>query len=142
MTLMGKKMSATAAVSGRFSTEGLAAMAGDDDNIEMAMAKALIEGTGKSGEALRAWDKIVSTPNEIKHAQERVQEQKAPAPVRNVVQADVSRADVKNLNAHIKEASIAVPRKTATSHRAVAVEQFDLFSLLGDDISQYSELPV
>lgn len=144
MTLMGKKMAATAAVSGRFSTEGLAAMAGDDDNIEMAMAKALIEGTGKSGEALRAWDKIVSAPQEIKHAEQPA----TPASSRN------GDSDVSKLNRLIATAvSSELPKKesvvrdlpASVSRRPLAVtpvEQFDLFSLLGDDISQYSELPV
>ncbi len=59
MELMAKKMSATSAVSGRFSTEGLAAMAGEDDSMEMAMAKALVEKTASTAGALRAWEKVI-----------------------------------------------------------------------------------
>jgi hypothetical protein len=60
MTLMGRKMAACQAVSGRFSMEGLSAMAGEDDGMEMAMAKALVEKTTGDGEALRAWAKITT----------------------------------------------------------------------------------
>lgn len=63
MMLMAKKTAATSAISGRFSTEGMEAMAAEDDGIEMAMAKALIEKTGKDGAALRAWEKIIAVPN-------------------------------------------------------------------------------
>ena len=62
MTLMGRKMAACAAVSGRFSMEGLAAMAGDDEGLEMAMARALVDKTAVAGEAIRAWERII-TPN-------------------------------------------------------------------------------
>lgn len=60
MTLMGRKMAACSAVSGRFSMEGLSAMAGEDDGMEMAMAKALVDKTTGDGEALRAWAKITT----------------------------------------------------------------------------------
>jgi hypothetical protein len=35
-------------------------MAGEDDGMEMAMAKALVEKTTGDGEALRAWAKITT----------------------------------------------------------------------------------
>ncbi len=141
MALMGKKMSATAAVSGRFSTEGLAAMAGDDDNIEMAMAKALIEGTGKNGEALRAWEKIVSAPKEIQYAAPQPQP-KNTAQVGDAVQKagfkNYTDKDVQPLNATIAKAAKRVPLEIPK--KVIPSEQFDLFSLL-DDVSAFSELP-
>jgi hypothetical protein len=42
MTLMGRKMAAAEALEGKFSAEGLAAMAGEDD-ATMALARALLE---------------------------------------------------------------------------------------------------
>lgn len=73
MTLMGKKMAACSAVSGRFSMEGLAALAGEDDGLEMAMAKSLVENTTGEGEALRAWAKI-TTPISYQTFDEKVEE--------------------------------------------------------------------
>lgn len=55
MTLIAKKLLAALALEGRFSTEGLAAMGGDD-NMEMAMAKALAERI--EDHSLRDWDRL------------------------------------------------------------------------------------
>lgn len=129
MTLMAKKMSATSAVSGRFSTEGLAAMAGEDDSIEMAMAKALVESTGRDGEALRAWEKIVALPTMA--PPKRIDE---AAEIAKAIQAMPSPATVTRPKPELPRPS---PPKIA---RFAAAEQFDLFSLL-EDPSAFSELP-
>ena len=47
MALMGKKLTAAQALEGTFSSEGLAAMAGEDANIEMALARSLVESHGR-----------------------------------------------------------------------------------------------
>jgi hypothetical protein len=70
---MGRKAAACAAVSGRFSTEGLNAMAGEDDGIEMAMAKSLVDRTTGDGEALRAWAKI-TTPISYQIYDEKIEQ--------------------------------------------------------------------
>jgi hypothetical protein len=54
MALMGKKMSAATALEGKFSTEGLVAMAGED-NAQMALARSLSE---RIEDAQRAWGKV------------------------------------------------------------------------------------
>jgi len=54
MALMGKKMSAATALEGKFSTEGLVAMAGED-NAQMALARSLSE---KIEDAQRTWSKV------------------------------------------------------------------------------------
>jgi len=59
MALMGKKMAAAQALEGNFSSEGLAAMAGDDSNIEMALAKSLADNIKEDG-GVRAWQKVTS----------------------------------------------------------------------------------
>lgn len=61
MVLMGQKVAASNAISGRFSSEGLTAMAGENDTMEMAMARALVEKTGDAdGEAVRAWSRLTT----------------------------------------------------------------------------------
>jgi hypothetical protein len=40
---MGKKLTAAQALEGKFSSEGLAAMAGEDANVEIALARSLVE---------------------------------------------------------------------------------------------------
>lgn len=57
MSLMGKKMLAAQAVSGKFSAEGLAAMAGDDSTLEMALAKSLADKIGED-DGTRCWKKV------------------------------------------------------------------------------------
>jgi hypothetical protein len=58
MALMGKKIAAAQALDGKFSSEGLAAMAGDDGgSMEMALAKSLAERIDE-GDARRAWAKV------------------------------------------------------------------------------------
>lgn len=60
MEIMGTKLSAAHAVEGKFSSEGLAAMAGDDGgSVEMALARSLEKRLDK-GDAQRAWSKVTS----------------------------------------------------------------------------------
>jgi hypothetical protein len=60
MELMGKKLTAAHAIEGKFSSEGLAAMAGDDGgSVEMALARSLEKRLDK-GDAQRAWAKVAS----------------------------------------------------------------------------------
>ena len=53
--LMGKKMAAAQAIDGRFSAEGLSAMA-EDEAIEMQLAKSLADGMAE--DASREWAKV------------------------------------------------------------------------------------
>jgi hypothetical protein len=53
MTLMGQKMSACQAIEGKFSSEGLIALAGEEGSLEMAMAAALVKKLPAN--ATRAW---------------------------------------------------------------------------------------
>jgi hypothetical protein len=58
MTLMGRKLEAAEALEGKFSTEGLAAMAGDDGgSVAMALAKSLAHKIN-DGDAQRVWSKV------------------------------------------------------------------------------------
>ncbi|OWK34120.1 Superfamily II DNA/RNA helicase [Fimbriiglobus ruber] len=43
IALMGKKLSAAQALEGKFSSEGLVAMAGEDSNMELALARSLVD---------------------------------------------------------------------------------------------------
>lgn len=54
LALMGKKLTAAQALEGKFSSEGLVAMAGEDANIEIALARSLVQRLDE-GEARRAW---------------------------------------------------------------------------------------
>jgi hypothetical protein len=54
MALVGKKMSAATALEGKFSTEGLVAIAGED-NAQMALARSLSE---KIEDAQRTWSRV------------------------------------------------------------------------------------
>lgn len=59
MTLMAKKLAAAEALEGKFSSEGLAALSGNDEgSMEMAMAKSLVENLDDYG-AAKHWSKIV-----------------------------------------------------------------------------------
>src|SRR5206468_6525521 len=59
MALMGKKLTAAQALEGRFSSEGLVAMAGEDSNVEIALARSLVERLDE-GDVRRVWNKVVS----------------------------------------------------------------------------------
>jgi hypothetical protein len=58
MALMGKKLTAAQALEGTFSSEGLAALAGEDANMEIALARSLV-GRMDEGDARRHWSKLV-----------------------------------------------------------------------------------
>jgi hypothetical protein len=64
MSLMSKKMAAAQALEGEFSTDGLAAMAGDD-NLQMSLAKNLSEGIDEA-DFQRHREKIKSGPKKRK----------------------------------------------------------------------------
>jgi hypothetical protein len=66
MALMGKKLTAAQALEGTFSSEGLVALAGEDANVEIALARSLVERMDE-GDARRMWGKVVnpSSPKTI-----------------------------------------------------------------------------
>lgn len=55
LALMGRKLTAAQALEGKFSTEGLAAMAGEDANIEIALARSLVNRMECENEVRRVW---------------------------------------------------------------------------------------
>ena len=57
MTLMGKKLAASEAIEGKFSSEGLASLVGDGDSVEMALARSLAEELDDL-DASREWKKV------------------------------------------------------------------------------------
>ncbi len=59
MGVMGRKLQAAQALEGKFSTEGLAAMAGDEGNVEMALAQSLAAKIDES-QGARAWKKVTA----------------------------------------------------------------------------------
>ncbi|MHB8974289.1 MAG: DEAD/DEAH box helicase family protein [Pirellulaceae bacterium] len=61
MTLMGRKLAAAEAVEGKFSTEGLAAMGGEDASMEIALAQSLVHQIDDMDPA-REWGKITKMP--------------------------------------------------------------------------------
>src|SRR5205085_6362342 len=61
MALMGKKLTAAQALEGTFSSEGLVAMAGEDANVELALARSLVERMDE-GDARRLWNKTTNLP--------------------------------------------------------------------------------
>jgi hypothetical protein len=58
MSLMGKKLSASQSMEGKFSMEGLAALAGDEGTIETAMARSLVTALGEDLDVGRAWKRV------------------------------------------------------------------------------------
>lgn len=62
VALMGKKLTAAQALEGKFSSEGLVAMAGEDANVEIALARSLVSRMDE-GDARRLWSKV-SNPGE------------------------------------------------------------------------------
>jgi len=73
MALMGRKLTAAQALEGVFSSEGLVAMAGEDANVEIALARSLVNRMDE-GDARRAWNKVVSLPRIAAHTEPAVQE--------------------------------------------------------------------
>ena len=59
MALMGKKLTAAQALEGRFSSEGLVALAGEDANVEIALARSLVERMDE-GDARRHWSRTLN----------------------------------------------------------------------------------
>jgi hypothetical protein len=59
MVLMGKKLTAAESLEGKFSSEGLVALAGEDANVELALARSLVERMDE-GDARRMWSKVVN----------------------------------------------------------------------------------
>ncbi len=57
IALMGKKLTAAQALEGKFSSEGLAAMAGEDANMEIALARNLVDRMDE-GDARRLWFRV------------------------------------------------------------------------------------
>ena len=57
IALMGKKLTAAQALEGKFSCEGLVAMAGEDANMEIALARSLVNQMDE-GDARRLWGKV------------------------------------------------------------------------------------
>lgn len=64
MTLMGKKLAASTAIEGKFSSEGLAAMAGDEGALEMALAKSLAEKLDDL-DVGRTWERLGASPKPL-----------------------------------------------------------------------------
>lgn len=58
MALMGKKLTASQSMEGKFSMEGLAALAGDEGTIETAMARSLVNALGEDLDVGRAWTRV------------------------------------------------------------------------------------
>lgn len=57
LALMGRKLTAAQALEGKFSTEGLVTMAGEDANVEIALARSLVNRLDE-GDAQRLWSKV------------------------------------------------------------------------------------
>lgn len=60
MSLMGKKLTAAQALEGTFTSEGLVAMAGEDANVEIALARSLVERMDE-GDARRLWNRVINS---------------------------------------------------------------------------------
>jgi len=61
MTLMGRKLAAAEAIEGKFSSEGLTAMGGEDASMEIALAQSLVSQLDDM-EPSREWGKITKMP--------------------------------------------------------------------------------
>jgi hypothetical protein len=59
LTLMGRKLTAAEALEGKFSSDGLAALVGEDEGIELAIAKSLAEQSADVA-AKEAWPALVA----------------------------------------------------------------------------------
>lgn len=59
IALMGKKLTAAQALEGKFSGEGLAAMAEEDANVEIALARSLVDRMNE-GDARRIWSRVTN----------------------------------------------------------------------------------
>jgi len=59
VALMGKKLTAAQALEGKFSSEGLVAMAGEDANVEIALARSLVDRMDE-GDSRRQWARAMT----------------------------------------------------------------------------------
>jgi hypothetical protein len=82
MELMGKKLTASLALEGQFSEEGLAAMTEDSGSVEMELAKSLSNNL-EFGETQRVWEKAGQaarrsnvTPQSLRKARERLRKRR------------------------------------------------------------------
>jgi SNF2 family DNA or RNA helicase len=57
LALMGKKLTAAQALEGKFANEGLVALAGEDANVELALARSLVDCMDE-GDVRRHWRKV------------------------------------------------------------------------------------
>jgi SNF2 family DNA or RNA helicase len=64
MALMGKKLTAAQALEGSFSSEGLVVMAGEDANVEIALARSLVEHMDE-GDVRRHWSRTIASSNDF-----------------------------------------------------------------------------
>lgn len=64
MTLMGTKLTAAEAIEGKFSADGLAAMAGSEGSMEMALARSLVNNLDDL-DAARVWTKVGAKPRPV-----------------------------------------------------------------------------
>lgn len=62
LTLMGKKLAAAQAIEGKFSSDGLVAMAGEEGSMEMALAQSLVNQLQGDIDAAKVWSEICGTP--------------------------------------------------------------------------------
>lgn len=86
MMLMGQKLTASQAIEGKFSTEGLVAMAGDDGgSIEMELAKSLVDKCSLN--ACRAWERITTSAMMVPVETARAIQPASMAPTTEVVAA-------------------------------------------------------
>ena len=108
LALMGKKLAAAQALEGNFSSEGLAAMAGDDSNIEMALAKSLADNI-REDDGARAWKKV-TTGLEVKR--------KASAAKRKPTVIDDDLFDDDDVKADVGNLVAAVGSEQATGFMA------------------------
>jgi len=63
LALMGRKLTAAQALEGTFSSEGLVALAGEDANVELALARSLVERLDE-GDTRRLWNKVLHPGND------------------------------------------------------------------------------
>lgn len=84
IALMGKKLTAAEALEGKFSTDGLAAMAGEDSNMEIALARSLVNRLDE-GDARRLWAKVVN-PGKPSNGQIAAPNHQSRTPERSIVQ--------------------------------------------------------
>jgi hypothetical protein len=66
MALMGKKLTAAQALEGKFSSEGLVSLAGEDANVEIALARSLVDHLDE-GDARRLWNKVSGSGEKIEN---------------------------------------------------------------------------